>query len=51
MTLINDIASNHTIASEMTTIAVNDLHLSKSFTKALRNALRLETEIPAVNRQ
>ena len=42
MTLINDIAANRAIASEMTTIAVNDLHLSKNFTKALRNILRLQ---------
>jgi phosphate:Na+ symporter len=51
MTLINDIASNHAIASEMTTIAVNDLHLSKNFTKALRNVLHLQAKIPLPNEE
>ncbi|MEN8148002.1 MAG: Na/Pi symporter [Campylobacterota bacterium] len=46
MTLIHDISNNHAISSEMTTIAVNDLHLSKSFTKSLRNVLRLHTKLP-----
>jgi len=49
MTLIHDIVNNHDIPSEMTTIAVNDLHLSKSFTKSLRNVLRLQTELPLDN--
>ncbi len=46
MVLIRDIVNNHAIPSEMTTVAVNDLHLSKSFTKALRNVLRLQTVPP-----
>ncbi len=50
MALIHDIVINHTIHSEMTTIAVNDLHLSKSFTKSLRNVLRLHTELPLQNK-
>ena len=49
MTLIHDIVTNHDIPSEMTTIAVNDLHLSKSFTKSLRNVLRLQAELPLEN--
>ena len=49
MTLIHDIVNNHAIPSEMTTIAVNDLHLSKSFTKSLRNVLRLQAELPLEN--
>ena len=49
MTLIHDIVTNHEIPSEMTTIAVNDLHLSKSFTKSLRNVLRLQAAIPLEN--
>ncbi len=49
MTLIHDIVNNHAIPSEMTTIAVNDLHLSKSFTKSLRNVLRLQTKLPLEN--
>jgi len=49
MTLIHDIVTNHEIPSEMTTIAVNDLHLSKSFTKSLRNVLRLQVELPLEN--
>lgn len=49
--LINDIARNPAIPSEMTTIAVNDLHLSKSFTKSLRNVLHLEAKIPLVNEE
>lgn len=40
MEIIGDIAKNRAIASEMTTIAINDLHLSKSFSKSLRNALQ-----------
>ncbi len=50
MALIHDIVINHAIHSEMTTIAVNDLHLSKSFTKSLRNVLRLHTELPLRNK-
>lgn len=42
MTTIRGIAKNRKIATEMTTIAVNDMHLSKSFTKSLRNVLRME---------
>ncbi len=42
MMLIHDIMTNQSIPSEMSTIAINDLHLSKSFTKALRNVLRLQ---------
>ena len=49
MTLIHDIVTNHDIPSEMTTIAVNDLHLSKSFTKSLRNVLRLQAKLPLEN--
>ncbi len=49
MTLINAIAGNHDIASEMTAIAVNDLHLSKSFTKSLRNVLHLQAHVPLPN--
>ncbi len=40
MELIADIAKNRMISSEMMTIAINDLHLSKSFTKSLRNTLQ-----------
>jgi len=36
---IHAIASNPAIPSEMTSITVNALHLAKSFTKSLRNAL------------
>lgn len=43
MELIHDIARNPAIHSEMTTIAINDLHLSKSFTKSLRNVIRLQS--------
>ena len=39
METIGDIAKNRSIPSEMTTIAINDLHLSKSFSKSLRNVL------------
>jgi hypothetical protein len=49
MELITDIANNRAIASEVTTIAVNDLHLSKSFTKSLRNVLHLEARIALPN--
>ena len=47
MGTIRGIAKNRHIPTEMTTIAVNDMHLSKSFTKSLRNALRLEEKITA----
>ncbi|MHC3994395.1 Na/Pi cotransporter family protein [Thiomicrolovo sp. ZZH C-3] len=39
MAVIEAIAQNPAIPSEMTTITVNALHLVKSFTKSLRNAL------------
>ncbi|WP_345973639.1 Na/Pi symporter [Sulfurimonas diazotrophicus] len=39
MEVIEAIAKNPAIPSEMTTITVNALHLVKSFTKSLRNAL------------
>ena len=51
MKLITDIANNRAIASEVTTIAVNDLHLSKSFTKSLRNVLHLQTKITLPNEE
>lgn len=41
MMLIEDMAKNSNISSYMLTIAVNDMHLSKSFTKSLRNILSL----------
>ena len=44
MSTVRGIAKNGKIATEMTTIAVNDMHLSKSFTKSLRNVLRMEYE-------
>jgi phosphate:Na+ symporter len=40
---IANLADNRKIPSEMTTIALNDLHLSKSFSKSLRNAARIVT--------
>ncbi|BCD63043.1 phosphate:Na+ symporter [Nitratiruptor sp. YY08-26] len=39
LAIISDIAKNPHIASERLTIAINDYHLSKSFTKSLRNTL------------
>jgi phosphate:Na+ symporter len=42
MMLISDIAKNNVVSSTMLTIAINDMHLSKSFTKSLRNILLLE---------
>ncbi|MEJ2500062.1 MAG: Na/Pi symporter [Campylobacterales bacterium] len=39
MAVIESIARNAAIPSEMTTITVNALHLTKSFSKSLRNAL------------
>lgn len=51
ITLIHDMVMNHNIPPEMTAIAVNDLHLSKSFTKALRNALRLQVDLPPENEE
>ncbi|WP_345990538.1 Na/Pi symporter [Sulfurimonas sp. HSL1-2] len=39
MNVIESIAKNPAIPSEMTTITINALHLAKSFTKSLRNAL------------
>ncbi|WP_456450523.1 Na/Pi cotransporter family protein [Hydrogenimonas sp.] len=40
MAVIGSLAKNRKVSSEMTTIAINDLHLSKSFSKSLRNALK-----------
>lgn len=39
MAVIESIARNSAIPSEMTTITVNALHLTKSFSKSLRNSL------------
>ncbi|MGC9351370.1 MAG: Na/Pi cotransporter family protein [Sulfurovum sp.] len=39
--LIEDMAKNPRIKSEMTTIAINDMHLVKSFSKSLRNILNV----------
>jgi len=44
MRVIEAIAKNPAIPSEMTTITVNALHLAKSFAKSLRNAL-LQTPV------
>ncbi|MFT7879819.1 MAG: Na/Pi cotransporter family protein [Sulfurimonas sp.] len=41
MELIEDMAKNPRIKSEMTTIAINDMHLVKSFSKSLRNILNV----------
>ena len=49
MSTIRGIAKNRNIPTEMTTIAVNDMHLSKSFTKSLRNVLRTEFTNAAKN--
>jgi phosphate:Na+ symporter len=46
MGMIRDISKNRKIPTEMTTIAVNDMHLSKSFSKSLRNILRSESAMP-----
>ncbi len=37
--IISDIAKNPRISSEILTIAIDDYHLSESFTKSLRNTL------------
>jgi len=42
MELIEDMAKNPHIKSEMTTITIIDMHLVKSFSKSLRNILNLE---------
>jgi phosphate:Na+ symporter len=39
MKLIENMARNRTVSSEMTTIAINDMHLVKSFTKSLKNTI------------
>ncbi len=44
MALLSDMAKNSAVSSSMLTIAVNDMHLSKSFTKSLRNILTLMFE-------
>jgi phosphate:Na+ symporter len=41
MELIEDMAKNPHIKSEMTTIAINDMHLVKSFSKSLKNILNM----------
>jgi len=50
MKLIEDMAKNSQIKPEITAMAINDLHLVKSFSKSLRNTLTVtdsETEIQA----
>ncbi len=49
--LVHEIAANRAVPAEVTTIAVNDLHLVKSFTKSLRNALRLRRKGSEAERQ
>ena len=39
MKIIEDMAKNREIKSEITAIAINDMHLVKSFSKSLRNTL------------
>ncbi len=39
--VLSDIIKNRSISKEVNTIAVNDMHLSKSFTKSLRNFIDL----------
>ena len=39
MKLIENMARNHAVSSEMTTITINDMHLVKSFTKSLKNTI------------
>ena len=39
MKIIEDMAKNRKIKSEVTAIAINDMHLVKSFSKSLRNTL------------
>jgi len=39
--IIKDIAKNHNIKSDVTTMAINDIHSVKSFTKAIYNTLKL----------
>jgi len=39
MKLIEDMARNRAVSSEMTTITINDMHLVKSFTKSLKNTI------------
>ncbi|MFT7824633.1 MAG: Na/Pi symporter [Sulfurimonas sp.] len=41
MAIIEDMAKNPQIKSEMTTIAINDMHLAKSFSKSLRNTINI----------
>lgn len=41
MELIEDMAKNTSIKSEITAIAINDMHLVKSFSKSLRNTLNV----------
>ncbi len=44
MQLIENIAKNKNINSEMTTITVNAMHLTKSFSKSLRNVVTMDLE-------
>ena len=39
--LLSDMAKDSTVSASMLTISINDMHLSKSFTKSLRNILSL----------
>ena len=40
--IIKDIARNHNIKSDVTTMAINDMHSVKSFSKAMYNILKLK---------
>ena len=40
--IIKDIAKNHSIKSDVTTMAINDMHSIKSFSKSMYNILKLK---------
>ena len=40
--IIKDIAKNHSIKSDVTTMAINDMHSVKSFSKSMYNILKLD---------
>jgi phosphate:Na+ symporter len=43
--IIKDIAKNHSIKSDVTTMAINDIHSIKSFSKSMYNILKLMKDL------
>ncbi|WP_457750416.1 Na/Pi cotransporter family protein [Sulfurimonas sp.] len=49
--IIKDIAKNHSIKSDVTTMAINDMHSIKSFSKSMYNIVKLQIPIVSLDNQ